>query len=98
MIKNSKQRAYLAGLAANIESSMQIGKSQLTPEIINAVNDLFNNRELVKITVLKTCEEDLRSIAEKIGSRTHSDVVKVIGRKIILYKEGKDDKKVIQLP
>ena len=98
MIKTSKQRAYLNSLAAKIESSMQIGKSQLTPEIVNAVNDLFNNRELIKITVLKTCTEDLRDMAEKIGERTHSDVVKIIGRKIILYKEGKDDKKVIQLP
>ena len=98
MIQNSKQRAYLNSLAVKIEPSMQIGKAQLTPEIIDSVNDLFNNRELIKITVLKTCTEDLRSIAEKIASRTHSDVVKVIGRKIILYKEGKDEKKVIQLP
>ena len=31
-------------------------------------------------------------------ARTRSQVVQVIGRKIVLYKEGKDDKKKIVLP
>ena len=37
-------------------------------------------------------------MAEVLAERTHADVVQVIGKKIVLYKEGKDNKKKIVLP
>mgnify|MGYP000172908591 FL=1 len=37
--------------------------------------------------------DDPREIAETLAERTQSQVVQVIGKKIVLYKEGKDDKK-----
>lgn len=54
----SKQRAYLKGLAMNIEPVFQIGKSGLTPEVTEAVRESFNRKELVKLAVLKNCMED----------------------------------------
>ena len=51
----SKQRAYLKGLAMNIEPVFQVGKSGLTPEITEAVLEAFNTRELIKLAVLKNC-------------------------------------------
>ena len=89
----SKQRAYLKGLAMNIEPVFQIGKSSLTPEVCTAVSEAFNTRELVKVAVLKNCIDDPREIAAMIGERTHSEVVKVIGKKIVLYKPLKDVQK-----
>ena len=94
----SKQRAYLKGLAMNIDPVFQIGKSSVTPENIDAISEVFNTHELVKIAVLKNCIDDPKEIANVIAERTHSDVVKVIGKKIVLYREGKDDKKKIVLP
>ena len=55
-------------------------------------------RELIKINVLKNCADDPRAIAEMLAERTHSQVVQVIGKKIVLYKEGKNEKKKIELP
>lgn len=91
----SKQRAYLKGLASTINPVFQIGKSCLTPEVTEAVSETFNTRELIKISVLKNCIEDPKEIAEMLAARTHSQVVQVIGKKIILYKEDKDNKKII---
>ena len=93
----TKERAYLKGLAANLEPVFQIGKAGLTPEVTEAVRETFNTRELVKLGVLKNCMEDPRQIAGFIADRTGSSVVQVIGRKIVLYKESKDHKK-IELP
>lgn len=90
----SKQRAYLKGLAMNIEPVFQIGKSGLTPEVTEAVSEAFNTRELLKLAVLKNCLEDPNEIARMIGERTHSQVVQVIGKKIVLYRENKDNKKI----
>ena len=93
----SKQRAYLKGLASTLEPIFQVGKSSLTPEVTEAVSEAFHTRELIKIAVLKDCLDDPRQIGEMIAERTHSQVVQVIGKKIVLYKEDKDHKK-IQLP
>ena len=95
----SKQRSYLKGLAMNLDPIFQIGKSSLTPEVTQAVSEALEARELVKITVLKNCLDDGRSIAVVLGERTHSEVVQVIGRKIVLYRPAKDEtKRKIVLP
>lgn len=91
---NSKQRAYLKSLASTMEPIFQIGKSSLTPEVIQAVQEAFNRRELVKITVLKNCLDDPKEVAQVLAERTHSQVVHVIGRKMVLYKESRDKKKI----
>jgi len=93
----SKQRSYLMGLAMNIDPVFQIGKSGLTPEVTEAVRETFNTRELVKIGVLKNCFDDPRQMAQLLADRTGAQVVQIIGKKIVLYKESKDHKK-IELP
>lgn len=93
----SKQRAYLSGLANTIDPIFQIGKASLTPEIISALDDAIEKRELIKVAVLKNCIDDPKEIAAVIGERTHSTVVKVIGKKMIFYREAKKNPK-IKLP
>lgn len=94
---NSKQRAHLKSLASTMDVILHIGKSSLTPEMIQSVDEALNARELIKIGVLKNCADDPRELAEIISERTHSVVVQVIGKKIILYKENKKNPK-IKLP
>ena len=74
------------------------GKGGLTPENTASVDEALAARELIKINVLQNCLEDSRQMAETLAERTRSQVVQVIGRKIVLYREGKDDKKKIVLP
>ncbi|MCB7303339.1 ribosome assembly RNA-binding protein YhbY [Bariatricus massiliensis] len=94
----SKQRAYLKGLAMTMDPIMQIGKSGVTPELTASVSEALEARELIKLNVLQNCSDDLRQMAETLAERTRAQVVQVIGKKIVLYKEGKEEKKKIQLP
>ena len=91
---SSKQRAYLSSLASTINPIFNIGKASLTPEIIEALDAALEKRELIKVAVLKNCIDDPREIA---GERTHSAVVKVIGKKMIFYRPAKKNPK-IKLP
>ncbi len=93
----SKQRSYLIHLASDLDSILQIGKASLTPEVTAAVEEALEARELVKLNLLKNCLEDIREVAATLAERTHSQVVQVIGRRIVLYRESKTKKK-IQLP
>lgn len=91
----SKQRAYLKGLAMNIDPVFQIGKGSVGPEIVSAIEECFHTHELIKLSVLKNCFDDPREIAEVIAERTHSQVIQVIGKKIVLYKPDKDKPKIV---
>lgn len=94
----TKQRAYLKSLAMTMEPIFQVGKNSMTPELTAAIAEALEARELIKVSVLKNCVDDPKEIAQLVAERTRSQVVQVIGKKIVLYKEGKDDKKKIVLP
>ena len=94
----SKQRAYLKGLAMTMDPILQLGNGRLTPENTAAVDEALAARELIKISVLQNCLEDPRQMAEVLAERTRSQIVQVIGKKIVLYREGKNEKKKIELP
>lgn len=97
MKMTSKQRAHLKGLASSITPIFQVGKASLTPEIVSAVDEALEKRELIKISVLKNCFDDPGELADTIAERTKSQVVHVIGKKIVLYRPAKKNPK-IQLP
>ncbi len=89
---NSKQRAYLRKISAMDSPIFQIGKASVTPELTAAIDEALEKREIIKINVLKNCMDDCRSIAEVLADRTQSNVVHVIGRKIVLYRPAKEEK------
>ena len=95
MTLTSKQRAYLKSLASDLEPIFQIGKSTVSPEVVEAIAETFNTHELVKVTVLKNCVEDVKEVAITVSERTRSELVQVIGRRFVLYKPFKDDPKII---
>ncbi len=94
---NSRQRAYLNSLAGTMDPVFRIGKASLTAEIVEALNSALEKRELIKVAVLKNCADDPKQIAEIIAERTHSNVVNVIGKKMIFYRKAKKNPK-IKLP
>lgn len=91
----SKQRAYLKSRASTLNPLFQVGKSSLTPELTEAINEAFNTNELIKIAVLKNCTDVPAEIAAMVAERTHSQVVQVIGKKFVLYKPDKDKPKIV---
>lgn len=88
----SKQRSYLKGLAMTMDPILQIGKSSLTPELTQAVDEALEARELIKIHVLKNCIDDAKELGMVLGERTRSQVVQVIGKMIVLYRPAKEEK------
>lgn len=95
----SKQRSYLKSLAMNLEPIFQVGKAGVSPELTEAVAEALAARELIKLSVLKNCLDDNREIAATLAERTRSEVVQVIGSKIVLYKPAKEEsKRKIVLP
>lgn len=91
---NSKQRAKLKSLANPLETIFQIGKAGISDATVKQLDDALTARELIKIKVLETAPEDAKAVAEQIGSLTNSEVVQVIGSRIVLYRMNRKDPKI----
>ena len=93
----SKQRAYLRSLANRLDPIFQIGKSGLSDNLIKQLSDALEARELIKITVLETAPDDVKSLAVEIANQTDSILVQTIGNKITLFKQN-ERKSRFELP
>lgn len=91
----SKYRAYLKGIAMTQDAILHIGKSSITPEITAAVDEALEARELIKINVQQNCGDDIQAIAETVAERTRSEVVQVIGRKFVIFRQAKKNSKFL---
>ncbi len=88
----SKQRSVLRSLAQKLEPIAQIGKGGISQNMLDALSNVLDNRELVKITVLNNAEYTPIEFANELASKLNAEVVCTIGHKIVLYRYSKKDK------
>ena len=81
-----KERAQLRAQANGIEPIQQIGHGGITEEIIKNTDMALTARELIKFSVLETCPLSAREAAEELAEATGSEIIQVIGRKLVLYR------------
>lgn len=93
-VLSSKNRAYLRSLSNNMQPIFQIGKGGISGEICKQLSNALEARELIKITVLETCYVSAKEAAQMISDVIGAAVVAVTGRKIVLYRESEDNKKI----
>ncbi len=88
-----KERAELRHQAQQLDAIIQVGKDGLGQTLINTVDQALYARELIKITVLESCDLTAKEVANTLNERCGADIVQVIGRKIVLYKKNLDKKR-----
>ena len=89
----SKQRAFLKKEAHNLEPIVRIGKEGLSDNIVQSLLDAINSRELIKVKVLQNLDADkdeTRELGEELSKKSGAELVGVIGKILIFFKENKD--------
>lgn len=87
----SKQRAYLRGLANGLEPILHAGKGGVSEAMIRQADDALTARELIKGKVLETAPETARQVAESIANQVDAQVVQVVGRTFVLFRQREKD-------
>lgn len=90
----SKQRSALKGAAQTMDTIFQIGKGGLNDNMIDQLSDALKARELIKIRVLDNSMLSAQEAAAEIAEKTRSEVVQVIGSKIVLFKRNPQDPQI----
>lgn len=86
----SKRRAYLRKKAHDLDAIVRIGKDGVSENIIQSILDAIQSRELIKVKILQNCEDEKEEIMEELSNCKEFQVVGIIGRTIIIFKENKE--------
>ncbi|MEG0237984.1 MAG: YhbY family RNA-binding protein [Clostridium sp.] len=89
-----KQRAYLRGLANDIQPIFQVGKNGIEASFLNQVRDALEKRELIKIKVLENSGLEAREASDHLCAELKCEGVQAIGSKIVLYKRSSKNPKI----
>ena len=93
----SKQRAYLRSLSNKLEPILHAGKGGISDAMIRQADDALTARELIKGKVLETAPASARDVAEEIAAKVNAQVVQVVGRTFVLFRQKEKDSQ-IKLP
>lgn len=91
-----KQKRFLRAMGNQMDPILQVGKGGITENVITQTNETLEARELIKGRVLQNCMEEPKVVAAELAEQTGSELVQVIGRNFLLFRQSKD-KPVIEL-
>ncbi|GAB6152678.1 ribosome assembly RNA-binding protein YhbY [Desulfosporosinus burensis] len=92
-----KQKRYLRAMGNEMDPILQVGKGGIAENVITQTNETIEARELIKGRVLQNCMEEPKAVAAELAEQTGSELVQVIGRNFLLFRQSKD-KPFIVLP
>ncbi|MGG6431158.1 ribosome assembly RNA-binding protein YhbY [Anoxybacillus sp. D401a] len=90
-----KQKRFLRSLAHHLTPIFQVGKGGVNDNMIKQIADALEARELIKVSVLKNCEEEKEVVAEQLAKGAGAEIVQLIGHTIVLYKESRKHKQIV---
>ena len=87
LTKNQKKQ--LKSLANQLTIRYQVGKNEITENLLNMLNKALDAHELIKIDVMQAVNDHLQEITLDLSSKLNAEVVQVIGNTIVLYRRNK---------
>ena len=88
-----KQRSELKKLAQDLKPTVMIGKDDITPAIISAIDDYLSAHELVKVQIQEGSLVEPKDAANAIAKELGAEFVQAIGRRFVLYRRAADPDK-----
>jgi RNA-binding protein len=92
------EKRHLRGLAHALKPLVQVGKSGITPAVVQAVAAALEAHELIKVRLVEAAEMK-KAAALELAARTDSGWVGTVGHVVTLYRPQDDpEKRRIELP
>lgn len=86
-----KEKRLMRSQANQIKASVMIGREGISSNVEHFIDEAFSNKNLVKVKVLDTCNDDRRQVAAQLDKLRGTEVVQLLGRTILLYRPLKED-------
>ena len=92
----SKQIAKLKSLAHHLNPVFQIGKDGINENMLVDLNNYLHKHELMKVSILQNCPQTKEEVALAF-EESGIEVVQIIGKTVVLYKQSDEAKNPIIL-
>src|SRR5690606_9549439 len=96
MSLTNKQKQFLKAKAHELKPVILLGGNGLTEGVVAEIEVALNFHELIKVKVPTEDREQKVLIMDAIIRETKAEKVQVIGKTLVLFRQGEDKK--IQLP
>lgn len=93
---NGKQKRFLRALGHGLKPVVRVGKNEINSALTEETVTALAAHELVKIKLLESCEMDRHEVAATLAKAADAEVAQILGRTILLYRQGEKPK--IELP
>lgn len=90
-----KQKRFLRAEAHHLTPIFQVGKGGVNDEMTKQIREALEVRELIKVRILDNCEDDKQEVAEALAKGANAELVQLIGLTVVLYKESRNNKKIV---
>ncbi|WP_438446180.1 ribosome assembly RNA-binding protein YhbY [Gorillibacterium sp. sgz5001074] len=90
-----KQKRYLRSEAHHLDPIFQVGKGGINDHMLKSIAEALEVRELLKVSILTNNDDDKHAVAEELAEGTGAELVQLIGKTVVLYKESRDNKKIV---
>jgi putative RNA-binding protein, YhbY family len=91
-----KQKRFLRSEAHHLHAIFQVGKDGVNDNQIQGISDALEAQELIKVKLLDNCSEDIHQVALELSLHTKAEIIQLIGRTIVLYRQS--EKRLYKLP
>ena len=92
----SNQKRQLKAMANHINAVFQVGKDGVNSNMITDVLNYLNKHELMKVSILQNCPQTKEEVADAFAN-SDIEVVQIIGKTVVLYKQSENAKNPIIL-
>lgn len=87
-----KQKRFLRAEAHNFSAMFQIGKNNLSEDIVEEYVGALSKRELIKVQILQNATITTKEAAKFIEEHSDITVVQIIGHVLVLYLPAEEEK------
>ena len=91
----SKQRAMLRAMANDYQPIIYIGKEGVTEALIKDADAALEARELVKGSMGRNVDADLRQAVQELCDALGAEPIQVIGRKFVIFRQSEKNPTII---
>lgn len=84
---NSKDRAIIKKIAANMHPMVSLGIQGLDHRVVNALREELRLKEIVKLR-FQAFKEEKEELSRELALQSRSELVSVIGNIAIYYKDS----------
>lgn len=87
----TKQRSKLKSMSNTLRPAVNIGKGELTDNVLNEIATALYHRELIKVAALKSCDTPARELCAELCAALDCQPVLCVGNRFVVYKRSDKD-------